>query len=355
MEPEVNRRQREEPSEIDLATQAYKALLRPVAAVPDKTWVMPSPKIALPIPKGQVEPMRLGASGDAVMELRIRLAGFGGLHPGEVYDKETEAAVKIFEKDVMARSPTGEVDFAFAQRLDQFASDWPILVESQLACPCATKRRKFIGCDGFGLGKFRDGSDTYWPWAGTRSEEWHKYEYPGMHRSLLWGARALMFYSTFDLKDQIRFHQFSSGYRCHEDNFWNSKVKSDGTKKLRTSTNHMGKAVDMHFTTFSGDAWKRSELSGEANFTSCNKVRDMAVHRLKASIHWETPHQFGLEPGGPNIDKGQAYDWVHMDVREWAAIHLDDKFFTKTTAGLNGDSMSSLMLKPGAFSIHISF
>ena len=317
------------PSAIDQALAQYKVDWRPQAPFyqppADNTRVAARP---IPVDRpGEPEtfPIRLGEISDRVMELRIRLAGFGGLKPGEAFDDDTLAAVKTFEKDVMGKdSPTGIVDIAIAQRLDQFAVDWPISF-SQLKCKCGK-------CGGFGDGSHKG------VYRGKHQgiEAYHDYEYPGIHRALLWGARALMFYCTVDLKDSIRFQQIADGYRCRIEN----KMKGYHT------SNHMGKALDMHFETYSDQEWNRKTLSGDENFASCNEVRKLATTRLNASVRWKNPGRFGLEPGGKDVRNSEAYDWVHLDVREWPKSSLDASYFIKTKEELEGEVMSDLLRKP---------
>ena len=312
-----------QPSKILADLEAYAQNWRPwrPLAVADNTRVV-IPRIQIGEPK--VYPIKKGETGDRVQELRIRLAGFGPLKPGHTFDEATEKSVKLFEKDVMGRSdPTGIVDTEFAKRLDLFATEWPIHFK-QLECPCAT-------CGGFGIGQNKG---KYY--RSPELEKYHQYEYPGVHRCLLWGVRAIMFYCTIDHKNSIRFQKIFSGYRCDVDN------RSHG----RPTTNHMGKAVDLHFETWVDNEWKRRTLSDDANFKSCNKIRELAAKRLKASTSWVPGGEFGLEPGGSRIKQGEAYTWVHLDVREWDKAFLDDDFFVKTAADLDGESMNSLLSTP---------
>lgn len=328
------------PSVIDQAIAAFRETwLRAEDTVDGMLRAPIAPSIAKPI----VLPVASGASdriiakgceGEAVQELRIRLAGFGGLLPGESFDDDTEDSVKQFEKDVMHRVPTGKVDPAFAAALDMFASDWPIDVEKQLACPCVTARRRLQGCSGFGKGQFRG---EYSPGhEKDRNEAYHKYEYPGIHRSLLWAARALMFYATVDHKNEIRFLKFSSGYRCHKDNEANH----------RTSTNHMGKAMDMQFSHWDGRKWI---VPDEAQtMKDANAMREVAKARMDAQSEWGESDRFALELGGKlGNDKKHAHapTWVHMDVRTWSARFREDSYFVRTASALDGDSFVTVFAR----------
>lgn len=310
------------PSKILADLDAYMASWKPVA-VADNTRVViplrPVPKVAEPA-ADTTKTLQKGATGDAVSELRIRLAGFGGVLPGTEFDESLVKAVKQFEKDVMNRTETGVVDHAFAARLDQFASDWPVNFEKQLKCDC-TK------CTGFGSqrkkGEYTKGK--------AKLEMYNQYEYPGIHRSLLWASRAIMFYCTLDHKDEIRFQKFSCGYRCHDNN------KAHG----RSSTNHMGKAVDIVFEGFKDKKWTRDitkDLEGVKK--NANSVREIAKKRMNAQVNWGSKDRFSLEPGTGSVS---APTWVHMDVREWSASHLDDEYFVTTQDDLDGDTLVSLL------------
>ena len=308
-------------SKVLLDLEAFKLNWRPQVAfaVADATRVAQRP---VRIGEPRVYPIVNGEISERVMELRIRLAGFGGLKPGNTFDDATQAAVKLFEKDVMGKSdPTGTVDLAFAQRMDLFAAEWPILFK-QIACPCGK-------CGGFG-----DGKNKGQYYKTPKAEKYHNYEYPGIHRCVLWGARALMFYCSKEYANSIRFMRFDSGYRCRIDN----------VNKHRPTTNHMGKAVDMWFETYRANSWNRGDA--DVNFASCNKVRALAVQRMKASTHWVPAGEFGLERGGKS--PGEASTWVHLDVREWPGDFLEDSFFAKTSQELEGLSLVEWMAIPSA-------
>ncbi len=316
--------------------EAFLRNFRPFA-VADRmrvAWVAHRPNAPASAGAGSFRSIAKGASGHVVEELRIRLAGFGGVLPGALFDDSLEKAVQQFEQDVMKRDPTGIVDKTFAERLDQFAKDWPIHFEKQLKCGCGK-------CKGFGEGRFKGEYSR----KNSKLEMYHKYEYPGIHRSLLWACRAIMHYCAEKYKEEIRFSVFSSGYRCHTDNGKHMSKNKAGVKVPRTTTNHMGKAVDLAFETCVGSVWKGNGLDSVTRYKSCNKVRDLAVEKMKASISWATAGEFGLEPGGPTPSPKSkpsgcvAPTWVHMDVREWQAKHLDDKFFVQSQASLDGDSM----------------
>ncbi|GHT35927.1 hypothetical protein FACS189434_14180 [Bacteroidia bacterium] len=58
-----------------------------------------------------------GDKGKAVLEINIRLAGFGGMLPTEEFTELTEKGVKQFQQDYMKMAkPTGEADFATLEK-----------------------------------------------------------------------------------------------------------------------------------------------------------------------------------------------------------------------------------------------
>ena len=137
-------------------------------------------------------------------------------------------------------------------------------------------------------------------------EAYHLYEYPGVHRMLLWSVRALMHYMP---DDEIL---INSGYRC--------AIRNEQTD--RTSTNHHGKAIDVDLPNPTGD--KRADMH------RCDEVRGLLVELSNAQIGWTARNRKALEPS--NI----APTWVHYDVRCYDAPYLADTFFCRTQDELDG-------------------
>lgn len=50
----------------------------------------------------------------------------------------------------------------------------------------------------------------------SKTEKHHKYEYPGIHQSLLWAVSAVKFYLTIKLNQVYSINKINSGYRCWE-------------------------------------------------------------------------------------------------------------------------------------------
>ncbi len=235
-----------------------------------------------------------GMQGADVEELQIRLAGFRGTLPDGEFGPGTELQVTKFQVDVMGRSaPSGIADSSTLKAIDSFADQF-LIDFSQLKCRCGM-------CDGFGQGKFRG------KYLGNRkTEEFHLYEYPGIHRMLLWAVRAAHFYMP---KHPFT---FSSGYRCSVNNQQNH----------RNTTNHCGKAVDLDIKPKPGETRQDDVLK-------CREVRGKLVELSNAQIGWEARNRKSLEPDS------MAPTWVHYDVRSYEAKYLDDRYFCKDLVTLN--------------------
>lgn len=260
----------------------------------------------------------LGSRGTTVSELRIRLAGFGGLLPGDVFDDAVSASVKLFETTYMHRQPTGVVDAEFATAFDEFSNKYMIDFK-QLACDCGK-------CKGFGAGR---GLGQY---TNTQKLElYHKYEYPGMHRSLLWAVKAVQFFCEIDTPTSVRYRGISCGYRCQDNNIIHK----------RTSTNHMGKAVDLVFENFVNGKWSRDTAKDYAGVSkAANTVRTVLGKRMNAQLNWGSRNRFSMEPGTGTVS---APTWVHVDVREWDKVYLEDEYFAKDAKALNGESLTAML------------
>ena len=240
--------------------------------------------------------------GKILQEINIRLAGFGGNVPSEDFTERTEKTVIQFQKDYMKiEEPSGEVDDKTLTAIDEFGKKFDMNFE-QVKCKCGT-------CTGFGKGLYSNEKQK-----DSIKERKRKYEYPGIHRSLFWALKAIQYYlsdkySSYNLK----FGKTSSGYRCHKDN----------SQHNRTSTNHMGKALDLHFYKLN------SSNSTEVN---CDKIRDLLILKSGAQLRWSGSDKFSLEPSTKD-KKGNEFlatTWVHIDVREFKKEFLKDDFFIKT-------------------------
>ena len=239
--------------------------------------------------------LRNGDGGPDVAELQTRLAGFRGTLPDGDFGPGTERQVRSFQRDVMRlAAPTGVVDRATFEAIDAFADAHPIDFQA-LRCPCGR-------CGGFGSGRFRG---LYQP-GKPEVEAFHRYEYPGVHRLLLWAVRAVFHY----MPEQS--FLITSGYRCAFDN------ETHG----RTSTNHHGKAIDLDVARAPGE-------NKQDDMVRCDAIRGRIVETADAQIGWLAGNRKALEPS--NI----APTWVHYDVRCYAGAYLGDAAFCTTLAGLD--------------------
>jgi len=236
-----------------------------------------------------------GTNGPDVKELQIRLSGFSGKLPDGEFGAGTRASVEQFQKDYMKITPTGKVDKATYEAIDKFMADYPIDFAG-LKCTCGK-------CTGWGGGRFKgEYSNT------AKTESGHKYEYPGMHRMLLFTVRALRFYSKWKLS-------VNSAYRC----WYNNEGWRNGTKTstTRSTTNHMGKAIDLD-----------TDATGSTDAVRSNEIRKLAMDKSNCTNGWAAGKK-ALEPADI------APTWVHLDVREIGSTYLTPEFFVKDAAALD--------------------
>jgi len=239
--------------------------------------------------------LKRGCQGPDVVELQVRLAGFRGTVPDGDFGPGTERQVMTFQRDFMKRrSPSGIVDRATMQAIDRLARKYPLDFR-RLRCPCGR-------CGGFGSGRFKG---VYLP-GRPHAEAYHRYEYPGMHRMLLWAARGIFFYHPE--------HKFliTSGYRCSVDN----------DQRGRSSTNHHGKAIDLAIVLRRGEDQR-------AGMAKCDAVRGRIVETAHGQIGWDATNCKALEPSS------LAPTWVHYDVRCYEPKYLGDEMFCTSLKALD--------------------
>jgi hypothetical protein len=239
--------------------------------------------------------LKRGLTGPDIEELQIRLAGFRGTILDGEFGPGTELQVFQFQRDFMGlKEPTGIVDRDTLESLDKFAEQYPLDFNA-LKCPCGV-------CSGFGQGRFKGEFIAQQP----KIEKNHLYEYPGIHRMLLWAVRAVFFYAP-----EYKF-RITSGYRCGVRNEQNE----------RSSTNHRGKAIDLDAIGKPGED-KRDDMN------RCDKIRGIIVEKSNAQIGWDAANRKSFEPSQI------APTWVHYDVRCYDQKYLEDRFFCKSLEELN--------------------
>jgi lysozyme family protein len=279
--------------------------------------------------------IKKGDKSELIREVNIRLAGFGGNVPTDEFTDRTEKMIKQFQRDYMKVSETGKICGNVLKAIDEFSQKFDIsqTVWSDLDCSCTTKGttvssslrviNELNNCKGWGDGT---GKGTY---KIGNAEKDHKYEYPGIHRSLLFGFKAMLFY--LNSHPTYKFRQISSGYRCRFKNYM--------------TTNHQGKAIDIQFK-------DTGDIGGalQSNIPKLKTIREDIFYKyLDSKTSWiNGTNKFCLEPIAliykPNgsIDQNYTYSWIHFDVREFEAIYLEDKYFCKNKDGLNGVSIIQL-------------
>lgn len=274
-----------------------------------------------------------GDQHELIREVNIRLAGFGGNVPTDYFDDRTEQMIKQFQRDYMKVSETGVIDESVLNAIDDFQQKYPISssIWNSLKCSCESKGKlstslinqikEINNCGGFGD---RTGNNTL-------PEQTNKYEYPGIHRSLLNALRALFFY--LDRQDEYQFALISSGYRCRF--------------KQYSTTNHQGKAIDIQFNKGS---WQiRSKLY--KNIAPLLDIKEKFFEKyLNTQTRWATKNLFSLEPIGLNkdnsiISKSHTYSWIHLDVRTFDKGYLADEFFCKNISELNQEKLLVMFSK----------
>jgi predicted chitinase len=278
---------------------------------------------------------------ELIREINIRLSGFGGNVPTDEFTDRTEKMVKQFQRDYMKIPETGRVCGNTLLAIDDFSLKFDIshAVWNTIDCSCSTKGKTVTSklreiaelnkCNGWGDGT---GKGTY----KTGSEEKnHKYEYPGIHRSLLFGVKAMFFYLS--VQETYSFRGVSSGYRCRFKNF--------------LTTNHQGKAIDLQFNK---GTWQ-IQGAQEKNLAALRDIKDKIFAKyLDARTSWPDKNYFSLEPidlkytKNGKIDNNYTYSWIHMDVREFDSEYLEDKYFCKDAQTLNGKNII-LMAKEAGF------
>ncbi|PXW13657.1 hypothetical protein C8D70_10861 [Chryseobacterium sp. CBTAP 102] len=255
---------------------------------------------------------------ELIREINIRLAGFGGNVPTDKFTDRTEKMVKQFQRDYMKVTETGKVCGNVLRAIDEFAIKYPVNI-NEAKCPCGQ-------CSGFGNGLFPEQKNN-----SKISEKNRKYEYPGIHRSLLWVEKAIKFYlSNQEKQNGLKVGLIFSGYRCNANN----------KKNRRSSTNHMGKALDLHIYKLS------DSINTEKN---ADKVRDLLIKYTNAEYRWGGKNVFALEPSSRNRIETEfiATTWVHYDVRTFHLDYLKDEFFAKNNNAVNGENIIALANRLG--------
>jgi Putative peptidoglycan binding domain len=271
--------------------------------------------------------LKVNSNGKDVQELQLRLAGFAGTVWDGEFGNKTKNQVVIFQKEFMnIANPTGVVDTDTYTALDIFANQYPVDFGGKLQCPSCQGAGDLCTKKGFGQKRFkklflkrRTPMLLDWSRTGkeTLRESVHQYEYPGIHKAILHTYRAFLFYAP---ETKFKSPRITSGYRCHINN----------VDRRRTSTNHMGKAMDFSF--------EARTTNDKQNI--CNDARDLLVQKSNCQIRWNKKNLKALEPGFPA--RGREFiaaTWVHLDVRQYEDQFLQDRFFVSNMDELDNKEL----------------
>lgn len=226
--------------------------------------------------------LKAGMKGDDVVDLQLLLAGFSGSVWDGVFGPVTKKQVVSFQLNYMKLSKAnGIVDSITLEAIKDFVDAYQFDFDS-LKCKCQE-------CKGFGNGKYGGEFIVNKP----RIEAYHMKEYNGIHKAILYTYMAVLFFGKQSCLEEP---SVLSGYRCWFDNKKNNK----------TSTNHMGKAVDISSCDLQFDTF-----------------RDMIAKNSNCQIGWGVPNRKSLDPSDLNSNR------IHLDVRCFDKKYLVDKFFAK--------------------------
>ncbi|OWP82796.1 hypothetical protein BWK59_13950, partial [Flavobacterium davisii] len=154
--------------------------------------------------------LKKGDKSELIREINIRLAGFGGNVPTDEFTDRTEKMIKQFQRDYMKVPETGKVCGNVLRAIDDFCNKWHENI-SEYTCLCKNVRSITNKCSGFGKERYKDQYNST-----PHVERYHKYERPGIHRTLLWGVSALRYYLS--QQSIYKYLHKTAGYRCWEHN-----------------------------------------------------------------------------------------------------------------------------------------
>ena len=249
-----------------------------------------------------------------IQEINIRLAGFGGNVPTGEFTQRTKNSIMQFQRDYMGVPPTGKICGSLLKAIDEFcmnkAYDFNF---GQTKCPCGR-------CEGYGKGR-----NSFI----ISKKEYSGKEYPGMHRSLLFALKGLLFYLK-KTKSNYSVSKIDSGYRCWDNN----------KQKGRKTTNHMGCALDLHFNINGSRTRDVKDMEYIRSNFFCKYMNAPRSAGQTYGFGWEA-ERIGLEPKKFNNGKKGADTWVHFDVREFRK-YKSNVFYIKSKSELIKSSMIDL-------------
>lgn len=294
----------------------------PIETMPNRSEATGTPKTDV-APPCQIQPQCIvSGNGELIREINIRLAGFGGALPTDQFTDLTASCIKQFQRDYMGVAETGKICGSLLVALDKFSMDFNedifMLPKHKVKCPCKK-------CEGYGSNKKGQYSVT----VKNMTKIVNGVEFPGIHRSLIWAYKAINFYfKKLENPEGYYVHHIESGYRCIENNI----------KHHRTSSNHMGCAIDFHVYNKAGQKIVGIELEEVIR-------KKWLMQNQKAWFGW-MKNKFGLER---NIDGSDS--WIHMDVREYDSEYKLNKLFAKNLEELNGQNLVELVKEKGLINL----
>ncbi len=235
--------------------------------------------------------------------IQLALTGFGAGVPDGIDGQKTQSAISLFKKKIVNNNTNSSIESSIIKFLkDNIPSKFSRSSINDYHCPCDK-------CRGFGNGQYKEEYRD-----NNKIEAYHKYEYPGIHIATFCAVAYINYYvkTKFKTTDNM---VITSGYRCHEDN----------KKKGRSSTNHMGKAID---ATIPGAPARDQKSSAEF-------YHNIQLSLVKSSpaafqIRWTNPNQVSFEPAKKvKVTEFIAETWLHTDVRNYAKKYLADSYFCK--------------------------
>lgn len=303
---QINELYEEGKKTLNEATNAASKIL----TVDDRSQDGGTPKVDAPnLCKTNPQCISSGKS-ELIREVNIRLAGFGGALPTDEFTELTANCIKQFQRDYMGVPETGKICGSVLAALDRMYEEYPIAsFMSKASCDCGK-------CTGFGNGRM-----------GEKSGLVKANEYPGLHRSLIWILKALNFYLKKEFnKKEIEVAYIASGYRCIE----NNKIKK------RTTVNHMGLALDIHFN----KKGKRTKDVEDMEF-----IRKEILTKKMSATEQRNLNKIYLEPKVFKNGDAGAVTWVHFDVTGFSVEYFNNFFFKKTVSHLNGEKLLNIVNK----------
>lgn len=286
-------------------------------------------------------------AGKLIYEVGMRLSGFGGYIPTEEFTMRTYKAICQFQKDYMHIQPTGRICGSLLKAIDEFCDKYEPFKEEDfsqgknnvLGCPCGK-------CGGFGAGIKSETKPLLQP---NAKEMYREYEYPGLHRSLFFVVKAVMFYLDNIKSEDGSYYKFNRVYSAYRCRYW------ERDKQGRKGTNHHGKAMDLHFNVFDSNGKKircNDPVKGEKKVTyqDMDWIRkNIFVKCMHAQYAWKMKNKIAVEMYDVKnpISGYNAATWVHFDVREFDAKYKYDEYFVKTYSEYRGKKLVDIAKEMG--------